>query len=93
MADYSMVRDQSGSVCGLWLRSPEEAQNRELLTMLLIKHNLPRELSATVLSGDYRVVSNTFDNAGGCFVMFGKGLAPGEKTMHVPGKKWWQFWK
>lgn len=107
MADYSMVREKSGKVLGLWLRNPEDAQNRDLLSMLLIKHNLPNDLCAVVLEGGYRVVPNTFDDAGGCFVMFESEPAPGEtpaaskkiapppseKTAPAPGKKWWQFWK
>lgn len=41
MADYSMVRDQTGAVLGLWLKNRETAQNRDLLTFLLMKHDLP----------------------------------------------------
>lgn len=33
-----------------------------------------------IQSGDYRIVPNTFDNAGGCFAMFGSNPAPGEKV-------------
>ncbi|NQT71854.1 MAG: hypothetical protein HQ553_03670 [Chloroflexi bacterium] len=87
MSDYSMVRDKSGNVNGLWLRDPEAAQNRDLLSFLLIDESLPDELIAAVLAGSYRVVPNTFDNAGGCFVIFGSAPAPGEKTAPAPRQK------
>jgi len=77
-ADYSFVRDQTGKVHGIWLRDPQDTQKRELFMVLAIKHSLPTEILGVVMLGDYRVVPNTFDGAGGCFVMFGSALAPGE---------------
>ena len=83
--DYSYVKDKDGNVCGIWLRDSNKAQNRTLLGMLLTKDNLPKYLSMKVMEGRYRVVPNTRDKAGGCYVMFGDAPAPGEKT----GSKRW----
>ena len=91
MADYSMVKDRSGNVCGLWLRDSKTARDPELLAALLIIHDLPDELSVAVMTGSYRVVANTVDDAGGCFVMIGSAPVPGEKSPQR--KKWWQFWR
>jgi hypothetical protein len=90
MAEYSLVEDrQSGKVCGLWLRNPRVAQDRVLLCALLAKHNLSQDLGAIALAGGYRVVPNTVDNKGGCFVMFSSAQAPGEKTEPKPRKRRW----
>ncbi|NIR04320.1 MAG: hypothetical protein GTN82_02720 [Candidatus Aminicenantes bacterium] len=78
LASYSLVKDQDGGICGIWLRDPAQAQDRNLLLMLLIKHGARDNLGASVLAGDLRVVSNTYDDQGGCFVMFGSAPAPGE---------------
>lgn len=64
------------------------------LRMLATKHNLSFDVYQAIMSGDYRVVHNTFDNTGGAFLMLGSAPAPGEETTQVPAKKkWWQFWK
>lgn len=93
MADYSLVNDQNGNVNGLWLRDPQAARDPELLAALFMKHDLPDELSVAVMTGSYRVVANTLDDAGGCFVVVGSAPAPGEQGGRGTGKKWWQFWK
>jgi hypothetical protein len=74
LADYSFVRDEKGEVSGVWLRDEAQAQNQELLLALLLKHGVP----PTGMLGGFRVVSNTYDDSGGCFVMFGQAPAPGE---------------
>ena len=74
MGDYSFVKDQGGNVCGIWVREPSNAQNLVFLTTLLLKHGH----STDTLTGGYRVVPNSFDANGGCFVMFGSARAPGE---------------
>jgi len=76
--NYSFIRHKNGEVCGIWLRSKQFAQNQAFLTMLCTKHSLPMDIYITVQTGDYRVVPNTFDHTGGCFVMLGAELAPGE---------------
>jgi pyruvate/2-oxoglutarate dehydrogenase complex dihydrolipoamide acyltransferase (E2) component len=77
MADYSLVKDPQGNLRGVWVRDPAAAQDREKLATLLTKHN---ESPEAVVGGKYRVVPNTFNSNGGCFVMFGTSLAPGEKA-------------
>lgn len=78
--NYELVKNQSGTICGLWVSDPELRQNRDLLNMLLIQENASMDLCAAARAGKYRVVPNTFNNAGGYFIMFGSTLAPGEKT-------------
>ena len=80
MADYSFVRGPDGGMCGIWLRDASQAQDRELLMMLMVKHDAPESLSTSALSGDFRVVPNTYDDAGGCFIMFGSAPAPGQDS-------------
>ena len=83
--DYAFVRDQTGEVLGVWLRIPKE---REWLEMLCIKHSLSMDIFTIIMLGDYRVVSNTFDQKGGCFVMFGSSLAPGETIPSLETSIW-----
>lgn len=82
------MRSSDGTVRGVWVRSPRVAQRREVIIMLCIKHSLPMDAYITVLQGDYRVVPNTFDQAGGCFVMFGSELAPGETVPSLESFIW-----
>jgi len=93
MADYSFVKDPNGQVVGLWLRDTELSRSTAYLVTLLKKHqgrlaevrmSVSDDLIKMVISQNYRVVTNNFDQKGGCFVMFGQTLAPGEegKTRH-----------
>jgi hypothetical protein len=105
MADYAMLKDNNGDVCGFWFHNPEIAQDPDMINLLLAKHDLPDELLFVVSTGNYRIVPNRFDNSGGCFMMFGSELAPGERpasthieemenqTTETPQRKWEQFWK
>lgn len=71
-ANYSLVTDDRGAICGIWLRDKRDAKRPGLIEALLAKHN------AIELIGQPReVVSNRSDGAGGCFVMFGGVRAPG----------------
>jgi hypothetical protein len=85
MADYRLVRDENNEVCGIWLRNPEQAQDRELFAMLLTKHNAPDNLGAAVLAGDFRIVPNTHDAQGGLFVMFGSTPTLGDSSAQLSG--------
>ena len=87
MADYSFVKGPDGQVVGLWIRQEELTRTPIYVITLLKKHHGPlaevrKPISDAVVdmatSGNYRVVRNTFDRNGGCFVMFGQSLAPGE---------------
>ncbi len=89
MADYSFVKDPSGQVVGLWLRDTQLSRNTMHLVTLLKKHQghsaevrvpIGDDLIKMVISQNYRVVPNDFDRQGGCFVMFGQALAPGEES-------------
>jgi hypothetical protein len=95
VARCTFVRDEiTGNVCGLWLQDPGLARKQERLVMLAVAESLPMDVYARIVDGDYRVVANTFDAAGGCFVMFGSAPAPGEtRGQPPPQKKRWQFWK
>jgi hypothetical protein len=84
MADYSEVRDQNDVVRGIWLKEPAEAKDIYLLSMLAARiadegSNIPGEFIKAILAKQYRIVPNTYNAVGGCFVMFGDALAPGEK--------------
>ena len=81
MGDYSFVKDETGKVVGIWANDPKLVKDRMSLMALHCVCELPTKCGAMILLGDYRVVPNTFDRAGGWFVMLGSALAPGE----VPG--------
>jgi hypothetical protein len=87
VADYSFVRGPDGEVVGLWIRDKKLAATRSYVVILLKKHMgalaevrkpITEEVLGMALSGEYREVPNTFDKKGGCFIMFGQALAPGE---------------
>lgn len=89
MADYSFVKDPEGQILGLWIRNSELTRTPIYIITLLKKHQgrlaeirmpISDELIKMVLSQNYRVVANGFDQQGGCFVMFGQALAPGEEN-------------
>jgi hypothetical protein len=74
---YSLVfNHQGGPITGVWLCSRELA-TASLLASLLKKHGA-QTLQSDALAGDFRIVSNIYNNEGGCFVMFGANRAPGE---------------
>lgn len=52
----------------LWLRNMDDANNRELLTALLIKENAPDWVAKKALLGDYRIEPDP--QRGGCVVIF-----------------------
>jgi hypothetical protein len=94
MADYSFVKDPNGQVVGMWLRDKELPQDTmHLMIITLLKKHQGRlaevrmpisdDLLKMVTSQNYRVVPNDFDQKGGCFVMFGQTLAPGEEGKTV----------
>ena len=83
MADFSLVKSQDGEIRGIWLANPENADQIGYLTALALRIGNEEGSQApfeAVLAKDYRVVPNTYDEAGGCFVMFGSTLAPGEEA-------------
>ena len=77
MGDYSFVKDQHGTACGLWLRDPSNLDKPGFVEVLLMKNNHSHLLN-DYTNKRYRKVSNNFDSSGGCFVMFGSVKAPGE---------------
>jgi hypothetical protein len=95
MADYSFVKDPNGQIVGMWLRDkelPRDTMHLMIITLLkkhqgrLAEARMPisDDLLKMATSQNYRVVPNNVDQKGGCFVMFGQTLAPGEedKTGH-----------
>ncbi len=77
MGDWSLVKDQKG-IIGMWVKDAKDAQDRNLLSFLLISKNIPDEFLMIIETGHYRIIPNTYDDAGGCFIMFKNELAPGE---------------
>lgn len=77
MGDYSFVNDDRGDICGLWLRDSNLTTSKNTISMLLIKHGADN-LVESALSGNFRIVPNSYDEQGGVFVMFGSAPAPGE---------------
>jgi len=85
--DMAVIRDRDGGACGFWLRQSPTEIDRELIPFLMIRFNVPPDVQVNVIAGNYRVVPNTHDDAGGAFVMFGNALAPGEDSRKAAGPK------
>jgi hypothetical protein len=84
MADYSFVRDQSGTASGIWLRDPSTLEKEGSVEVLLSLN--ASNLLDDYLAKKYRIVNNEFDSQGGCFVMFGSAKAPGEDGSKAAGR-------
>lgn len=79
-ADYSMVEDPTGKVCGVWLRDPKAfLKNPNALEALAVTKDLGYDTFELIASKKYRIVPNDYDSKGGSFVMFGSARAPGER--------------
>jgi hypothetical protein len=74
MATFSFVKDEDGTIQGVWVSNPADAQDVPYVTTLLIRGGLAPE----TIAGRFRVVPNNEDNRGGCFVMLEPHRAPGE---------------
>lgn len=57
------------------------------LLTLASMHSLPLDVYSAISDGDYRVVPSAFSGLGGCFVMLGSALAPGEQPEQTKQKK------
>jgi len=86
MADYSFVRGKNDDIEGVWLRDPALAKDSMALVFLLTKEGIPEHVRVMIVAGNYRVVPNTYSDTGGCFVMWGSTLVPGERatTLTLP---------
>jgi hypothetical protein len=104
MAGYSFVHGENNKIVGIWFRDPAIVNPEMIATALDWGLNKPaggspamssdQVIAATTAAiSNYRIVPNKVNQDGGCFVMFGATLAPGEKNASTSGKKWWQFWK
>lgn len=71
--NFAKVRTSDGDIVGLWFAATAHARDRGLVDAVLFREDLVHLLGA-----EYRVVSNTYDDQGGAFVMFGRRPAPGE---------------
>ncbi len=79
MGDYAFVRDMNGSTIGIWVNNSKMADDQNLLEALFAKHNeLNIRVMKTLEKKLYRIVKNTYDDKGGCFLMFGNKPSPGE---------------
>jgi len=79
MGNYSYVKTAQGDVIGLWLLNSKDAQDPDMVAMIMVKDGIP----LSNLDDGYRTVPNTYDNKGGCFFMFGLYPAPGEHDVPV----------
>ena len=94
--DYSLIKDEKGEINGFWLKDPnfwlfdsDERDKKKRLTRLrtlVVKHGLSEDVFNKIIDRKYRIISNTDNNSGGIYLMFGGALAPGEK------KAWWKIW-
>ena len=68
MDDYTLVKEH-GEVRGFWIRDSSFADDHCLLMGLCVKEGLPDALGEAFAGGRYRIVPNTVDDKGGCFVI------------------------
>jgi len=80
MNDYRVIEKKHGNVLGFWFVDRTDAENKELVVALAIKHGLGENISARSLLGDYEVWRNAFDSSGGYFVLFPVEELP---TLHL----------
>jgi hypothetical protein len=74
MADFAFVKDQNGKVSGIWVKNRADAEDQVYIMSLFVRGGL----STDTIAGGYRIVPNTVDGNGGCFVMLGTVKVPGE---------------
>lgn len=86
VGDYLPIKDQTGTVRGIWLKDPDQAEDTEYMNMLASriareqpKDVFPAEYTEDSAEGRYKTYANNFNHSGGCFVMFGGHPAPGGK--------------
>ncbi len=83
MPDCSLLKNE-GAVCGVWIEDPETVNDRIALMKMVQKEcrrkdaKFTDEIEYAIDNSEFRVISNTHDHRGGCFVMFDGTRAPGE---------------
>lgn len=89
---YGFIEGPDGRICGIWLRDPRQASEREFLRMVILEKGdaLPKEAWESVYKGNYRTVPATMpDGAQGCFVLFPwapQVANPGKPIPHRPSQ-------
>jgi len=90
MGKHAYVHGTNKEIVGIWFQDPAEANPEMIATAIewglstgaggspATNSDQINKLMTIGLS-NYRIVPNNFDDKGGCFVMFGATLAPGEK--------------
>jgi len=78
MSSYTIIKDPKGAVQGIWFKDSASVNDRKLIFMLLSKSGASSMVIEDAIAGCYRIVTNTKDPAGGCYVMLGDMRAPGE---------------
>lgn len=83
MIECSLVKNKD-EICGMWIDDLEAAKDTNMVLKLFMKECSRKkrvaseDFQTTIKKGSYRVVINTFDMKGGCFIMFSEMPAPGE---------------
>src|SRR3990172_7413638 len=85
---FAQVKDREGKVCGFWLADAHRAEDEAFLKMLAVAEELNEDTFISICLKDYRVVPNYYDDAGGCFLMIGSALAPGEEVPTLDSFRW-----
>ena len=76
MDNYSVIQRKHGNVSGFWFIELKDAENKELVTALTIKHGFDEKITASALLGDYEIWRNTFGSEQGYLVLFSHGDIP-----------------
>lgn len=83
MPDCSLLKNE-GAVCGIWLEDPEKANDQITLRVMVEKEckrkkaKFTDEIEYSIDNSEFRVITNLYDQRGGCFIMFDETRAPGE---------------
>jgi hypothetical protein len=83
-ATYSLIRDNKDRICGLWLRSREDTEDRVAMTFLLTSNGADETVRRKILQGLYGVRPNDVDDKGGYFVLV---LDDGLQSLIAPTSK------
>jgi uncharacterized membrane protein YhaH (DUF805 family) len=93
MGLHTYVHGTDKEIVGIWFQDPADANPEMIATAVerAYQHGNGRKSINEHRSGydnhddsyisNHRIVPNNFDHNGGCFVMFGSTLAPGEKAV------------
>lgn len=89
---HEVLYGDEGDVAGLWIKDKTLLDNEMFLRMCVAQEKIPGDAGLAafinVSEKDYRIVDNSSGSRGGCYVMMGSALAPGESVPQLEACRW-----